>query len=316
MDMFRNIKIFVEVAEGSSFTAAAVRLGTTTGYISRSISELESHLRTRLLNRTTRRIALTEAGERYLHRCYGILASLAEAEAEASDAHARPAGTLRVHAMASIGQNYVVPAIVAYQERYPAVSIDLTLSQNSPDLLEEGYDVALRQAPNSLPDSAYIMQTLGTIYSVLCASPAYLEIHGTPESPEDLSHHMCLQVALPVWPSDRWLLKGPNGDHEVVLPTARFKVNLPDAMAAALHGGMGIGALPTLTVMSALRAGTLVRVLPEYQLQHLNVFAVYASRQYLDAKIKTWVQFLREWLASTMSTDNAEIQGIAERPQM
>src|SRR5580704_12584694 len=152
MDMFRNIKIFVEVAEGSSFTAAAVRLGATTGYISRSVSDLESHLRTRLLNRTTRRIALTEAGERYLQRCYAITASVAQAEAEASSAQAQPVGTLRVHAVSSLGQNYVVPAVAAYQERYPAVTVDLTLSQNLPDLLEEGYDVALRIAPGALPD--------------------------------------------------------------------------------------------------------------------------------------------------------------------
>jgi DNA-binding transcriptional LysR family regulator len=311
MDTVRNMKIFIEVAEGASFTAAAAQLGTTTGYVSRSISELEAHLRTRLLNRTTRRIALTEAGERYLQRCYAILASISEAEAEASDAHARPAGTLRVHAMSSLGQNYVVPAVAAYQERYPAVTIDLTLSQNVPDLLEDGYDVALRVAPDALPDSAYIMHRLGTLYSVLCASPAYLEMHGAPETVEDLSHHMCLQVALPIWPSDRWNLESEEGDREVLLPASRFRVNVPDAMAAALHENMGIGALPALTVLPAFRAGTLVRVLPKYQLQRLNIFAVYPSRQFLDAKIKTWIEFLKEWIRATLATDDAELRGVS-----
>ncbi|HVE06279.1 MAG TPA: LysR family transcriptional regulator [Paraburkholderia sp.] len=306
MDMLRNMKIFVEVAESGSFTAAANQLDTTTGYVSRSISELEAHLRTRLLNRTTRRIALTEAGERYLSRCHAILSSVAEAEAEASDAHAKPVGTLKVHAMSSIGQNYVVPAVAAYQERYPAVTVDLTLSQGVPDLLEEGYDVALRVTPDTLPDSNYISHQLGTVRSVLCASPSYLEVHGIPKTVEDLSHHMCLQVAMPIFPSERWTLVGPEGEHEFALPHTRFKVNVPDALAVALHEGMGIGALPTLSVRAAFRNGSLVRVLPEYRLQqYLNVYAVYASRQYLDAKIKTWIEFLKEWVADVLREDEA-----------
>ncbi|MFM0084671.1 LysR family transcriptional regulator [Paraburkholderia sediminicola] len=305
MDTFRNMRIFVEVAEAGSFTGAAHQLDATTGYVSRSVSELEAHLRTRLLNRTTRRLALTEAGERYLNRCHAILASVMEAEAEATGAHAKPVGTLKVHAMSSIGQNYVVPAIAAYQERYPAVTVDLTLSQNVPDLLEEGYDVALRVSPDALPDSNYISHKLGTFYSVLCAAPTYLEMHGTPETVEDLSHHVCLQVAMPIFPSERWLLIGRDGEREFQLQNARFKVNVPDAMAAALHEGMGIGALPTLTIRSAFKSGSLIRVLPDYHLQHLNIYAVYASRQYLDAKIKTWIDFLRESIAQALSADEA-----------
>jgi DNA-binding transcriptional LysR family regulator len=307
------MRIFIEVAEAESFTAAAHRLDATTGFISRAISELETHLRTRLLNRTTRRTALTEAGERYLQRCYAILASISEAEAEASDAHARPVGTLRVHAMASIGQNYVVPAIAAYQEQHPAVTVDLTLTQNVPDLLEEGYDVAVRVTPEALPDSAYISHSLGTLYSVLCASPAYLAMHGTPQSIDDLAQHKCLQVAMPVFPADYWKLEGPGGERRFMLPQARFRVNVPDAMAAALQAGMGIGALPTLAVRSAFRAGSLVRVLPEYHLQRLNIYAVYASRQYLDAKIKTWIAFLREWIADALHADGILVHG-PDRP--
>lgn len=305
MDTFRSMKIFVDVAEAGSFTVAAQQLDATAGYVSRSVSELEAHLRTRLLNRTTRRIALTEAGERYLNRCHAILASVLEAEAEASGAHEKPVGTLKVHAVASLGQNYVVPAIAAYQERYPAVTVDLTLSQNVPDLLEEGYDVALRVSPDPLPDSNYISHQLGTVYSVLCAAPAYLAKHGTPTSVDDLSHHICLQVAMPIFPSERWLLTGPDGEREFRLQNARFKVNVPDAMAAALHEGMGIGALPTLTIRSAFKSGSLMRVLPDYHLQLLNIYAVYASRQYLDAKIRTWIDFLRDSIAQELSADEA-----------
>jgi DNA-binding transcriptional LysR family regulator len=228
---------------------------------------------------------------------------VAQAEAEASSAQAQPVGTLRVHAVSSLGQNYVVPAVAAYQERYPAVTVDLTLSQNLPDLLEEGYDVALRIAPGALPDSAYVSRRLGTFYSILCASPKYLAIHGVPQSIEDLSNHTCLQVDMPDFPVDRWHLQDVQGNYEFSLPDGRFKVNVPDAMAVAALEGMGIGALPTFTVRSLLRSGTLKRVLPDYQLETLNVFAVYASHQHLDAKIKAWVELLRECTDGALSTE-------------
>jgi DNA-binding transcriptional LysR family regulator len=312
MDTLRNMKIFAEISEAGSFTGAATQLDLTTGQVSRAVSELEAHLRTRLLNRTTRRIALTEAGERYLTRCQAIIDAVVEAEKEASGALAKPVGTLKVHAMSSIGQNYVVPAVAAYQERYPAVTVDLTLSQNVPDLLEDGYDVALRVSPDALPDSNYISQKLGTVQSVLCAAPGYLEIHGHPETVEDLSHHMCLQVAMPIFPADRWLLIGSAGEREFLLPQTRFKVNVPDAMAAALHEGMGIGALPTLTVRSSFRNGSLVRVLPDYVLQRLNIYVVYASRQYLDAKIKTWIDFVKDWVDQALLQDAEILRNNAE----
>lgn len=308
MDVVRNMKIFVAVAEAGSFTAAALALDATTGYVSRTVSELEAHLRTRLLNRTTRRIALTQAGERYLSRCRAILASIEEAQAEASQAHATPSGTLRVHAMASIGQNYVVPAVAAYQRRYPDVAVDLTLSQHVPDLLEEGYDVALRVSPTALPDSNYISHELGAVRGILCAAPGYLAEHGTPASVDDLARHTCLQVALPVFPNDKWRLIGPEGERVVPLPVHRFKVNVPDAMAVALHEGMGIGALPTLAARASLRAGMLVRVLPDYHLQTLRIYAIYASRQYVDAKIRTWIECVRASIADAL-TEDAQLSG-------
>jgi DNA-binding transcriptional LysR family regulator len=179
MDTLQNMRVFVRVVEEGSFTAAAQHLNTTTAYASRAISDLEAHLHTRLLNRTTRGIALTEAGERYLQRCEQILAYVEEAEAEASDAHARPSGKLKVHAMTSFGQHYVVPAVSDYHERYPEVHVELTLAQRIPDLLDEGYDVSLVLA-ESLPDSGLVSQRLGSGFSITCAAPAYLERHGVP----------------------------------------------------------------------------------------------------------------------------------------
>src|SRR3984957_14325352 len=302
MDTLQNMRVFVRVVEAGSFTGAAQHLNTTTAYASRAVSDLEAHLRTRLLNRTTRRIALTEAGERYLQRCEQILAYVDQAEAEASDAHARPAGKLKVHAMAGIGQHYVVPLISRYKQRHPTVQIELTLAQRVPDLLDEGFDVSVVLG-TELPDSGLISQRLGGVFSIACASPAYIEKHGVPHTLSDLSNHTCLQLVTPAFPPDRWLFDGPGGQETVSLGPAPFTVNVAEAMAVAICEGMGVGVLPTSSALPALRAGTLVRVLPQYTMQLLNVFALYPSRQYLDAKIRTWVEFLRNELPAALAAD-------------
>jgi DNA-binding transcriptional LysR family regulator len=313
MDTLQNMKVFVHVVEATGFTAAAQKMNTTTASASRAVSDLEAHLCTRLLNRTTRRIALTEAGQRYLQRCLQILAYVEQAEAEASDAHARPSGRLRVHATSSFGQYYVAPAITRYRERYPSVSIDLTLSQHVPDLLDEGYDVTLQLAATELPDSGLVSQRLGSSYSVLCASPAYLEKSGTPRTVADLAEHMCLHVVTSIFPRDRWTLEGPDGVETFELPPPQFRVNVADALAVALRDGMGIGALPAPTALPGLRNGTLVRVLPQHKMQMLTIYALYASRQYLDAKIKTWVEFLRESVPQTLAADEVALQTFSAR---
>jgi DNA-binding transcriptional LysR family regulator len=302
MDTLQNMRVFVRVVEAGSFTAAAQHLNTTTAYASRAVSDLEAHLRTRLLNRTTRRIALTEAGERYLQRCEQILAYVDQAEAEASDAHARPSGKLKVHSMTGFGQHYVVPMISRYQARYPSVQVELTLAQRVPDLLDEGFDVSVVLA-SDLPDSGLVSQRLGSAFSIACASPAYIEKHGTPHVLSYLVRHTCLQLVTPVLPTEKWIFEGPNGQETVSLGPSTFTVNVADAMAVAIREGMGLGVLPTSSALPLLRAGTIVRVLPQYTMQELNVCALYPSRQYLDAKIRTWVDFLRDELPATLAAD-------------
>lgn len=313
MDTLQNMRMFVRVVEAKSFTAAAQQMNTTTAYASRAVSDLETHLRTRLLNRTTRRIALTEAGERYLQRCEQILAYVDQAEAEAADAHARPSGRLRIHATSSFGQYYVVPAVTRYQERYPCVAVELTLSQHVPDLLDEGYDVTLQLTASELPDSGLVSKKLGESYSVLCASPAYLEKRGTPRSVAELAEHTCLRVVTSIFPGDRWWFEGPDGTETIELPSPTFQVNVADALAVALGEGMGIGALPAPSALPALRNGTLVRVLPDHKLQKMTIYALYASRQYLDAKIKTWVECLGDVIPKTLAADDAALQTFGVR---
>lgn len=308
MDTLQNMRVFSRVVEAGSFTAAAQHLNTTTAYASRAVSDLEAHLRTRLLNRTTRRIALTEAGMRYLQRCEQILAYVDQAEAEAGDAHARPSGRLKVHSMTSFGLHYVVPLISRYRQRHPAVQIDLTLSQRIPDLLDEGFDVSLVLSSSDLPDSGLVSQRLGSVFSVACASPAYVEKHGLPQTPQELTKHPCLQLVTPVFPPAEWSFEGPTGQETVSLGPTCFSVNFAEAMAVAIREGMGIGVLPTVSALPYLREGTLVRVLPHYTMQEMNIYALYPSRQYLDAKIRTWVDFLREQLPPTLSADAQSLQ--------
>jgi DNA-binding transcriptional LysR family regulator len=311
MDTLQHMRIFSRVVEAGSFTAAARHFDATTASMSRAVSELETHLRARLLNRTTRRIALTEAGERYLRRCLEILAYVDQAEAEASDAHARPSGKLKVHSMPGFGQHYVMPMISLYQQQYPTVQVDLTLAQRVPDLLDEGYDVSIVLAPD-LPDSGLMSQRLGNAFSIACASPAYVEKHGMPHVPSDLTHHVCLRLVTTVSRSDHWVFDGPNGQETFDLKTSPFSVNVADAMAIAIRENMGIGVLPTSSALSYLQAGTLVRVLSNYTMQNLNVYALYPSRQYLDAKIRTWIEFLRDELPATLDADAASLQALVD----
>jgi DNA-binding transcriptional LysR family regulator len=259
-------------------------------------------------------MALTEAGKRYLNSCEQILAYVEEAEAEAGDAHARPAGRLRVHSMTGIGMHYVIRAIAGYRKQFPEVSFEMTLANRVPDLLDEGFDVAIVVAPE-LPDSGLVSQRIGETYSILCASPAYIEARGLPRTPAELIEHDCLRLLSPVMSLDKWLFDGPNGQEMVTLGPSPFQVNVGDAMTEAIRSGMGIGALPAYSAIEALRDGSLVRVLPHYRLQWLNVYALYPSRQYLDAKIKTWVAYLRETLPGILSADEAEVGGAQVRPR-
>lgn len=309
MDTLQNMRVFVRVVEAGSFTSAGQHLNATTAQMSRSISDLEAHLRARLLNRTTRRIALTEAGERYLHRCEQILAYVEQAEAEAGDAQAKPAGKLKVHAMTGLGQYYIVPIISRYQARYPDVRVELTLAQRTPDLQDEGFDVSLTMA-TKLPDLGLMSQRLGSAFSIACASPAYLKRNGIPLVPSDLSRHSCLQMVTSVFPTGEWTFDGPSGQESIALGNAAFRINIAEALAVAVCEGMGVGLLPAYSAASGLRGGKIVRVLPEYTSQQMEVYALYPSRQYLDAKIRTWIEFLREELPAALAKDQAKLETI------
>ncbi|MBC8733315.1 LysR family transcriptional regulator [Paraburkholderia sp. UCT2] len=310
MDTLQSMRVFVRVVEAGSFTAAAQSLNSTTGAMSRAVSELEAHLRTRLLNRSTRRLALTTAGERYLKRSQQILADVDVAEEEASCAHERPTGALRMHSFASIGQHYVLPAISRYRELYPDVTVELTLSQRMPDLFEGSADVAVIGA-STLPNSDLVSFPLGTTFSILCASPAYVRAHGAPQEPADLAHHECLILHTPAFLPHEWTLDGPNGS-KLMEVDGPVHVNIAESLIVAIREGMGIGMVPLYATISGLRDGTLVRVLPEYTLQKTTVYALYPSRKFIDAKTRTWVEFLRSHLPKVIARDEALLAEVGQ----
>lgn len=302
MDVFQTMRFFTAVAQSGSFTAAAQVLDTTTTNVSKAVSSLEARLQTRLINRTTRRLALTEAGLRYLQRCERILEDIREAEEEAGTAQLKPTGRLKIHTMSAIGNHYVIDAIAKYRETHPSVLFDLTLTNRLPDLLEEGYDMSIVLA-RDLPDSGFVAQRLGTTYSILCASPTYLKKRGVPDSPGSLASHDCLRIVSTVMPMENWELEGPDGVETVTTPVSPFHVNTADAMTVAICNGMGIGIQPIASAVDGLKAGTLVRVLPEHHLEALNLFAIYPSRKFVDAKIKTWVEFLKDSIPGLLAAD-------------
>lgn len=304
------MRVFVRIVETGSFTAAAQSFNTTTGVMSRAVSELEHRLRTRLLNRSTRRLALTPAGARYLQRCQQILADIDHAEEEASSARERLTGTLRIRSFSSIGQHYVLPAISRYRARYPEVVVDLTLSQSARDLFGGGSDVAIVKAP-SLSDSAMVSHVLGSTCSILCASTDYVRSRAMPQQPGDLAQHDCLTLNTPSFPGcppDVWLLEGPDSS-ETIQVRGPFQVNNPDSLAVAIREGIGIGVLPLYAAAEGLRNGTLVRVLPNHTLQNTNIYALYPSRKFLDAKTRTWVEFLRTHLPAVIARDQTLLDG-------
>ena len=234
-----------------------------------------------------------------------------EAEEEAGTAQVMPAGRLKIHAMSAIGNHYVIQAIAKYRETHPSVMFDLVLTNRLPDLLEEGYDMSIVLA-RDLPDSGFVAQRLGSTYSILCASPAYLEKRGHPESPGDLCSHDCLRIVNTVMPAENWIFEGPEGMESVTTPLSPLHINTADGMTVAIKSGMGIGIQPIASAVEGLRSGTLVRVLPNHHLEELNLFAIYPSRKFVDAKIKTWVEFLKGAIPELLAV-NKEVVGLQQR---
>lgn len=273
-----------------SFVRAAERLGLSTTAVSRQVGELERHLQARLLQRTTRRISLTEAGHAFHERCVQILGELDEAERAVAQESAEPRGIIRLTTSVNFGTHQVTPAIASFLARHREVKFDVSLSDRIVDIVEEGFDLAIRiGAPGG---QNLIARKLGETRLVTCASPAYLASHGAPAAPEDLVRHNCLTYEYAM--QDAWTFRDGAGRERTIRVAGSLNSNNGDLNAAAAVQGVGIALEPDFIVAAQLKTGALVPVLESFDPPALPIYAVYPSRRFLPAKVRAFVDFLAE----------------------
>jgi DNA-binding transcriptional LysR family regulator len=259
------------------------------------VADLEAHLDARLLNRTTRRLSLTESGQAFFERCVQVLADLEEAEQAAVASAARPRGTLKLTCPISFGVRHVAPLVAAFAARHPELRFDVQLSDRFVDLVEEGFDLAIRIGES--PTQNLIARKLGETCLVPCAAPSYLREHGAPGSPADLAGHACLTYEyLPQ--RNTWRFRDQAGAEHAVRVAGPMHANNGEMLAAAAAEGIGIALEPDFIVAADLAAGRLVRILKDYAPTPTGIYAVYPSRRHLSAKVRAFVDFLAERFAA------------------
>jgi DNA-binding transcriptional LysR family regulator len=283
-----DLALFAQVVEAGSFSAAARHLGLSKSAVSKRLGRLEERLGVRLLHRTTRRLSLSEAGRTLYEHAHQAVAAAQAGEEAVARLQERPRGVLTVNAPVSFGSLHLAPVISRFLAAYPEVSVDMTVDDRVLDLVESGFDVAVRIA--ELPESSLIARRLAPARHVVCAAPSYLERWGEPRTPADLAQHNCLTYAYsrhgPEWPFD-----GPGGP-ESVRVGGNLQVNHGDGLRTAAVAGLGVALLPTFIVGDDLRAGRLRPLLPGHRTRELSIYAVYPERRHLPAKVRAFVDFL------------------------
>jgi DNA-binding transcriptional LysR family regulator len=281
MDRLTSLTVFGRVVETGGFSAAARRLNMSVTMVSNHIQSLEDRLGVRLLNRTTRKVSLTEIGKAYYERSSQILMDLDEADRIAGALQATPQGTLRLYTSTHLIR-FLSPVVAEFLKSNPAVSLDLTIGERMVDLVEEGFDLAIRTIPP--PDSSLIVRRLTPWRHVLCCAPAYLETHPAPAGPADLTHHNCLRYAFYPY-GDEWRFDGPDGK----------------PVSAPVSGNVVTNSAETLrfltlsfVVAEDLAAGRLVRLLPDYNPVEFAINAIYPHRHHLSTKVRTFIDLLAE----------------------
>lgn len=288
MDTFAGMQAFHAVVEAGGFAAAAVKLGVSRALVSKRVAGLEQELETRLLARTTRRVALTEAGAAFHRRCADLLVGFEQARAELGELREEPTGTLKVNAPMSFGTRYLAPLVGSFLSACPGVGLQLVLNDRFVDLLEEGFDVAIRIG--ALRDSSLIARKLAPTRNVLCAAPDYLARHGTPRQPSDLTSHRCLHYGY-LSSGTRWRFVGPRGPaHVTVRPVVT--ANNGDVLARAAVDGQGIVLGPDFIVADDLAAGRLVPLLRAFQPSENAIHAVWPAGAAPTAKLRRFVDHL------------------------
>ncbi|WP_313919719.1 LysR family transcriptional regulator [Tahibacter sp.] len=290
MDKLQAMQLFVRVVDAGSYTAAADQMEISRALASKLVQSLEELLGVRLLHRTTRKLSLTEAGERYYQRVSEILGSLNEAEALASELQAEPRGRLRVSAPMSFAIHHLGSAVAEFQQRHPRIELELTLNDRQVDLVDEGFDMAVRIA--RLADSSLVARRIAPCRLLLLASPAYLARVGVPQHPQDLARHNYLSYTLAARRDEIVLVN--DGERHTVNLSGSLRVNNGDVIASAAVAGLGICLSPSFLIWHRVQRGELVRVLPQWQIPDIGVYAVYPAGRSLPAKTRSFIDFLVE----------------------
>ncbi|MDR5827031.1 LysR family transcriptional regulator [Caballeronia sp. LP006] len=283
MDRLTGIEVFVATVDGGSFAAAARRFGLSPAMAGKYVSAIEAELNARLLHRTTRKLSLTEVGQHYYERCKRILEAYEEANREASDAQDTPRGVLRIAAPVTFGAMHLGDVLAAYLEQHPHVTIEVSLNDRYVDLLEAGVDVAIRIG--RLNDSGLVARRLAPCRMVICASPGYVERHGTPRNPDDLRQAPRLAFSEAVSVGD-WTLADTKGRAHVIDGPCRMAANNTQMLLAAALAGAGIAYGPTFVFGEHIARGNLVALLPDYRTPELAIQAVYPSARHMPLKVR------------------------------
>jgi DNA-binding transcriptional LysR family regulator len=290
MDHFKAIQAFLAVARTGGFSAAAAELGISKAMVSKHVGRLEAGLGVQLVNRTTRRVGLTEAGAAYRDRMKEILEEIEETGQAVAKLSAEPRGNLRIMSPTSFGAFHLARAITAYHERYPNVAVDLLLTDRPPDLVEEGIDLAIRVG--ALEDSSLVARKLAEARMVVCGAPDYLNRRGRPSTPADLADHNCL-IYTGRQLSTEWMFS-VDGKVRAQRVAGDLRSNVGDALRIAAIQGCGIVQLPTYMVGLDIGAGRLEVVLEDFEPPRRPIFAVFLQRRFLSAKVRTFVSFLAD----------------------
>ena len=290
MDKFQEMRVFAGVVDAGSFVGASEALDMSKPAVSRYVADLEGRLGVRLLHRTTRKLSLTDEGAVFYERCKTLLADMDEAEAEITSRSGQATGQLKVNVPVTFGVLHLAPLWAEFMGRHPQVTLDVTLSDRVVDLVEEGYDLAVRIA--RLPSSSLISRRLASTRMILCASPGYLRAHGAPEALPQIAAHAVLSYSL-LATGDTWEFEGPHGPVSIEV-SPRMRTNSGDTCRAAALSDGGLVLQPSFLVGPDLKSGTLVEVLPGYRASALGIYAVYPSRKHVSPKVRMLIDFLVE----------------------
>ena len=289
MDRFENMETFIKVVDAGSMSAAADRMGVAKSAVSRRLKELEGHLGVELFHRTTRRLNLTDTGRTFYQQAVRILEDVLEAELATTQAHGELQGSLKIALPMSFGIMHMGPAINDFLQKHPKIEFDLDFNDREVDLIQEGFDLAIRIA--NLPDSSLIARRLAPIQQVVFASPDYLDNYGTPKSPDELQHHQCLAYSL-INDHKTWRFQDNNSQEIKISITPHLKASVGEFLRDAAVNGQGISVLPTFIVYKEIENGALVPILTDYIPNPISAYAIYPQTRHLSQRVRQFVDFL------------------------